>query len=271
MTATRVEITHAERVLFPDDGITRGDLVDYYAEVADVQGCRRELADTLPGRRVQRVQVRDLGVLRNTTSRALSRNLAKHTFATPRRHGKWLVLPTDGPVLLVHSGMTGHPYFASRGSDGIGYERLVIGLDRGELRYADLRKLGGIWLAADDDQAAEVMGKQGPDALDLDLASFQKALHGRRGALKPTLMDQSVIAGLGNLLVDEICWRARIHPGRPGAWTAAVADPRARRSRPELPTLWCAAATQPDRRAGVGVVSAPSTAVTHRDSASMIL
>jgi formamidopyrimidine-DNA glycosylase len=50
------------------------------------------------------------------------------------------------------------------------------------------------------------MGKEGPDALGLDLLSFRKALQGRRGALKPTLMDQSVIAGLGNLLVDEICW-----------------------------------------------------------------
>jgi formamidopyrimidine-DNA glycosylase len=59
------------------------------------------------------------------------------------------------------------------------------------------------------------MGKQGPDALGIDLRSFAKTLDGRRGALKPTLMDQSVIAGLGNLLVDEICWRARLRPSRP--------------------------------------------------------
>jgi formamidopyrimidine-DNA glycosylase len=184
-------------------------------ELPDVEGFRRELADTLPGRRIRQVDVRDAGVLRNTTRRALERSLVKHTFRQPRRHGKWLVLPTDGPVLLVHSGMTGKPYYASEGAEEKGYERLVINLDRGELRYADLRKLRGVWLVADDDEMATVMGEQGPDALGLDLPSFRKALGGRRGALKPTLMDQSVIAGLGNLLVDEICWRARVHPARP--------------------------------------------------------
>jgi formamidopyrimidine-DNA glycosylase len=186
-------------------------------ELPDVEGFRRELARSLPGRRVRRVDVRDAGVLRNTTPRTLSRNLVDHKFGKPRRHGKWLILPTDGPVLLVHSGMTGHPYYASDKADGESFERLVIALDRGELRYADLRKLRGVWLAADEDDATSVMGKQGPDALDLDLRGFRKALQGRRGRLKPTLMDQAVIAGLGNLLVDEICWHARLHPTRPVA------------------------------------------------------
>jgi formamidopyrimidine-DNA glycosylase len=184
-------------------------------ELPDVEGFRRALAEKLPGRRVRAVEVRDAGVLRNTTAPALTRNLMKHTFGEPQRHGKWLILPTDGPVLLVHSGMTGQPYFAADGADEKGYERLVIALDCGELRYADLRKLRGIWLAPDEDATAEVMGRQGPDALGLDLASFRNVLEGRQGALKPTLMDQSVIAGLGNLLVDEICWRAKVHPGRP--------------------------------------------------------
>jgi formamidopyrimidine-DNA glycosylase len=184
-------------------------------ELPDVEGFRRKLAATLPGRRVRHVEVHDAGVLRNTTGRAFARNLEKHTFRNPRRHGKWLILPTDGPTLLIHSGMTGHPYYASDGADEKGYERLVLSLDCGEFRYADLRKLRGIWLAADDDEAATVMGPQGPDALGLQLPAFRSALRGRRGTLKPTLMDQSVIAGLGNLLVDETCWRARVHPSRP--------------------------------------------------------
>jgi formamidopyrimidine-DNA glycosylase len=87
-------------------------------------------------------------------------------------------------------------------------------LDRGELRYADLRKLRGVWLAPSEDDADGVMGRQGPDALGLDLRGFSAAFRGRRGRLKPTLMDQAVIAGLGNLLVDEICWQARLNPGR---------------------------------------------------------
>jgi formamidopyrimidine-DNA glycosylase len=181
-----------------------------------VEGFRRELAHKLPGRRVREVEVRDAGVLRNTTSPAFRRNLVGRRFGEPRRHGKWLILPTDGPVLLVHSGMTGHPYYAENGEHEA-HERLVITLDRGELRYADLRKLRGVWLAPSDDDAARVMGRQGPDALSLDLRAFRKALRGRRGRLKPTLMDQAVIAGLGNLLTDEICWQVRLHPSRPVA------------------------------------------------------
>jgi formamidopyrimidine-DNA glycosylase len=184
-------------------------------ELPDVEGFRRELARTLPGSRVRHVDVLDAGVLRNTTARTLARNLTGHRFEKPRRHGKWLILPTDGPTLMVHSGMTGHPYFAASDADEEGQERLVITLDRGEFRYADLRKLRGIWLATTEDQIADVMGKQGPDALAVDLRTFAGALHGRRGALKSTLMDQSVMSGLGNLLTDEICWRARLNPGRP--------------------------------------------------------
>lgn len=181
-------------------------------ELPDVEGFRRQLEHDLPGRRIRHVEVLDPGILRNVTAQVLARTLTGRRFKQPRRHGKWLILPTDGPTLVVHSGMTGHPYFARAGDAAEGRERLVISLDRGEFRYADLRKLRGIWLARDDEAVADVMGAQGPDALSMDVRRFAKALSGRRGALKPTLMNQSVIAGLGNLLTDEICWRARVNP-----------------------------------------------------------
>jgi formamidopyrimidine-DNA glycosylase len=184
-------------------------------ELPDVEGFRRELADRLPGRRVRSVDVSDSGVLRNASARSLAKGLVGHRFTSPRRHGKWLVLPTDGPVLLIHSGMTGRPYYVPSTRAGhAGDDRLRIRLDRGELRYADRRKLRGVWLAGDDSGAGEIMGKQGSDALAIDLGGLTDALRGRRGRLKPTLQDQSVIAGLGNLLVDEICWRARLNPAR---------------------------------------------------------
>lgn len=183
-------------------------------ELPDVEGFRRQLAETLPGRRIRRARVKDPGVLRNTTAETFARRLTGHRFTVPRRHGKWLILPTDGPALLIHSGMTGHPYYVGEGADAAPHERLVLELDEGELRYADLRKLRGVWLADDEEDIAHVTGPQGPDALGLGLSAFRDALAGRRGQLKATLMDQSVIAGLGNLLADEICWRARVRPTR---------------------------------------------------------
>jgi formamidopyrimidine-DNA glycosylase len=154
-------------------------------ELPDVEGFRRELAGALPGRRIQHVQVHDAGILRNTTAGALGRRCAGH--------------------------------YAEDGAEPEKQERLVASLDKGELRYADLRKLRGVWLADGEDDIAGVMGPQGPDALGIDLRAFRDALFGRHGRLKPTLMDQSVIAGLGNLLTDEICWRARMRPTRPVA------------------------------------------------------
>lgn len=182
-------------------------------ELPDVEGYRRELARRLPGRRVQHVHVLDDGVLRNVGTRSLRARLTRRTFTTPRRHGKWLILPTDGPILLVHSGMTGRPYYAPSTAEHERFERVVVELDQGELRYVDLRKLRGLWLAADASACADVIGPTGPDALDIAADEFAFALD-RPRRLKAAFLDQAVIAGLGNLLVDEICWQARVNPHR---------------------------------------------------------
>jgi formamidopyrimidine-DNA glycosylase len=113
-------------------------------ELPDVEGFRRELAGPLPGCRVRHVKVHDPGILRNTNADGLKGHLAGRRFDAPRRRGKWLILPTEGPTLLVHTGMTGHPHYAASGSEPENYERLAVSLDRGELRYADLRKLRGV-------------------------------------------------------------------------------------------------------------------------------
>lgn len=185
-------------------------------ELPDVEGWRRELATRVPGRRVRHVHVLDAGVLRNATPRSFAQRLSGRQFTTPDRHGKWLLLPTDGPTLVVHSGMTGHPFWAASGEDAEEYLRVRIELDNGELRYADLRKLRGIWLADTEDELSAILGGIGPDALAITPADFAAAVS-RGRPLKTVLTDQAVLAGLGNLLSDELCWQARIHPLRPGS------------------------------------------------------
>jgi formamidopyrimidine-DNA glycosylase len=78
-----------------------------------------------------------------------------------------------------------------------------------------MRKLQGITLAERPDGIGHVLAGLGPDALGIGRADFGRALGSGRQAVKAALIDQSVIAGLGNLLADEILWRARIHPRRP--------------------------------------------------------
>ena len=188
-------------------------------ELPDVEGYRIALAAQLPSTRVREVQVLDAGVLRNATAEAFRDGLIGARFQVPRRQGKWLELPTDGPTVLMHNGMTGHPYFTetSTGDDAIDldrHDRLVISTERGQLHYADLRKLRGVWMVDGEVAVAAVIGAQGPDALEVPAGVFLAALQSRRGAVKTVLMNQQVIAGLGNMLSDEICWRARLHPAQ---------------------------------------------------------
>lgn len=183
-------------------------------ELPDVEGFRRVLADCAQGRTIQRVEVRDAGVLHGIGARRLSRDLEGRKFTEPERHGKWLLAHTGGPSLLLHFGMTGRLVCAAADDEPHRHDRVLFTLGGGrQLRYRDQRKLKGLWLA-DDPEAARRLDDQGPDALTVSRADFDAALTSRRGRLKAALTDQSLLAGLGNLLADEILWQSRLHPSR---------------------------------------------------------
>lgn len=182
-------------------------------ELPDVEGFRRVLAEHA-GDRIRSVEVRDAGVLRGVSEGRLGRALRGHRFEEPYRRGKWLIAPAEGPVLILHFGMTGSLSWHPSGEAEHRHDRVVWRLDGGELRFRDMRKLQGVRLARDERDAERLLAGLGPDALDLSRAGLAARLGGRRGRLKSALTDQSVIAGLGNLLADEICWRARIDPLR---------------------------------------------------------
>ncbi|GAA4612207.1 hypothetical protein GCM10023195_52150 [Actinoallomurus liliacearum] len=184
-------------------------------ELPDVEGFRRVLAEHT-GEPIAGVRVRDAGVLRGTTARALDDALRGRRFEEPRRRGKWLIAPVGGPVLILHFGMTGSLSWHSPDEPPHPHDRVIWSLGDGELRFRDMRKLQGVRLADDERQAERILGDLGPDALDVSRAEFDELLSGRRGRLKSALTDQSLLAGLGNLLADEICWRgsARSAPCR---------------------------------------------------------
>jgi formamidopyrimidine-DNA glycosylase len=173
--------------------------------------------------------------VRNASLRAIDRALAGRKFSTPKRIGKWLICRADGAALLFHFGMTGdflwererHPH-----------DRLVIVFDDGELRYRDMRKFGGVWLATDEEGVERLIGHLGPDALAVSRQDFDEVLAHRAG-LKAVLMEQRNIAGLGNLTVDETLWRARLAPTRTAATqTKSQGDALYRAMRAVL-IAWC--------------------------------
>lgn len=195
-------------------------------ELPDVEHLRQVFRAHATGRTVERVWA-DPAVLRNVGLGELQAALRGRTFGEPGRHGKWLIGWTDGPALVLHFGMTGGLAWSGDEPARHPHDRMGIGfVGGGELRYRDQRKLGGVWLAADRHEVAAHLAHLGPDALAVPEPEFLDRLSRRLGSLKAALLDQTLVAGVGNLVADEALWRARLHPRRPVP-TLAPADRRA--------------------------------------------
>ena len=183
-------------------------------ELPDVEGFRRLLHNHIVGMQVTAIEVRDPGVIRGRPAQDFVKRLMGRRFGEPERRGKWLLAPTEGPTLLLHFGMTGSLVWHLPDEKCLRFDRVVIGFGSGRIVFRDQRKLRGLWLADDEVGIRAVIGEQGVDALGLSSRLLEERLTGRRGALKSVLMDQQVIAGLGNTLSDEVLWRAMVHPAR---------------------------------------------------------
>jgi formamidopyrimidine-DNA glycosylase len=188
-------------------------------EMIEVELYRR-LADRTVGRTIARVDAPDPWFLkRGLDARTARAALRRRTVTCTRRIGKLLLLDTDGPVLGLRFGMTGR--LLVDGAAGIGeleygssrevpaWDRFAIRFaDGGELCVRDPRRLGGVELDPDT-------SRLGVDAAAITQGQLGAALAGSTTALKARLIDQARVAGLGNLLADEILWRAGLDPGRP--------------------------------------------------------
>jgi formamidopyrimidine-DNA glycosylase len=183
-------------------------------ELPDVEHFTRTFARAAAGRRIVEIVVTDPGILRDVTAPDLDRALRGHRFAEPERRGKWLIAWTEEPALMLHFGMTGDILSAPDPAGRHRHDRVIVVLDRGEVRYRNMRKFGGVWLASDRGEVEALLSGLGPDALGLGREEFLERMRTRSGQVKVALLDQSFIAGIGNLLADEVLWRARIHPAR---------------------------------------------------------
>ena len=131
------------------------------------------------------------------------------------RRGKFIVLElSGGTFLLVHLRMTGRLRVATPGetAQANAHDRVVLSLTDGrKLRFSDPRKFGRMWLTTDPGQ---ILGHLGPEPLDVSCTDFSHGLAAHSRELKPLLLDQSFLAGIGNIYADEALWAARLHPQR---------------------------------------------------------
>jgi formamidopyrimidine-DNA glycosylase len=205
-------------------------------ELPEVEVTRRRIAPHLVGRRIAAVQTTKPSYFFLTPPTELSRALLGRTILGLTRHGKYLLAELDdGARLLLHLGMTGQLFTASAQSvrllqsTGKGalppeqqarfrpdaHTHLVLHFaDGGEdVLFRDVRKFGKVrWLA--QGASDERLNKLGPDALTCTDSLLYDASRARSAAVKSFLLDQEVLAGVGNIYADEALFRAQIRPKR---------------------------------------------------------
>jgi formamidopyrimidine-DNA glycosylase len=183
-------------------------------ELPEVETYARDLAEVLPGRRLHGARLAWPRQAPLNTPDELGARLRGQAVLTVSRRGKYLVLVLSHDWLIIHLKMSGRLYLAGPGIEADPHAHVVFRLDGGgELRFRDPRKFGRVYLV---DDPRTVLGELGvePLAPTFTAARLSAIVAGRRRRLKPLLLDQTLVAGLGNIYVDESLWLARLHPLR---------------------------------------------------------
>jgi formamidopyrimidine-DNA glycosylase len=196
-------------------------------ELPEVETVARDLRSLIVGRTLVGL-TRSRKALRQSWSKAWEPKLIGRRVEAVRRRGKWLLLELDGGAfLMVHLGMTGRFTVVPPEAEAEPHTHLVFRLDNAhELRFRDARRFGSVTYFSDQARwEAFLATRLGPEPWDLRPADFRGVVNNTKRSVKAVLLDQTVIAGVGNIYADEACFAARIDPRRPGnALRPAEAD-----------------------------------------------
>ena len=186
-------------------------------ELPEVEYVARQLRETLPGRRFTGVDVRWARAIQGMEPAEFVAGVMGRSVTAVGRRAKYLLLTLDdGRLLIAHRRMSGNLLLRGLGQDEPPYTRVALDLDDGRrLYYTDPRKFGRLMLAWPD-ALPQTLAELGPEPLEeaFTPAALAERLAGSRRAVKAALLDQRVIAGLGNIYADEALFRAGLHPLR---------------------------------------------------------
>src|SRR6184192_3520217 len=182
-------------------------------ELPDVETFKRYLDATSLHQRISGVDVQDRYILKGVSMDELARRLKGCRFESSRRRGKHLFVRADGDLWLrLHFGMTGSLRYFKHEQRTPRHTRVLFVFANGHrLAVEDQRKFGEVGLLKDVDEFLKKRAL-GRDALGISLPQFKEIFGKHRGAVKTILLNQKLIAGIGNIYADEILFRARIHP-----------------------------------------------------------
>jgi formamidopyrimidine-DNA glycosylase len=227
-------------------------------ELPEVEVARRNLERWLRGHKLVHVELSPRVFVGKAP--AFAKKLCGRTMRVAARRGKWLHLRFDDELsLFSHLGMTGKWVLRRHADPPQRFERARLDSARRSVRYLDPRLLGRL-RPAHGDEAPATYRALGPDALTdgIDIVQLHKKLQRRKKSIKETLLDQTVLAGVGNIQAAEALWRARLHPERPADSLTAdevaalaagiagsIADTLAREDAPEITYVEEAGADNP--------------------------
>lgn len=188
-------------------------------ELPEVETVVRDLRPCLQGCRITSIWKSRHG-LRRSWKRVWNTQLEQRIIQDVRRRGKWIVVDLDdGRRILLHLGMTGQLTIHPLTDVERDHTHLIVGLDgEKQLRFRDIRRFGSATLFADETELSaffETMGL-GPEPFDLPAGHWRKHLSATTRCLKAVLLDQRVVAGVGNIYADESLFLAKLHPERRG-------------------------------------------------------
>lgn len=185
-------------------------------ELPEVESFGKYLDRTSRDKIIENVEIKSPELLQNVNAGDLKGKLEGQKFKYTKRYGKYtLTCLSNDFWLILHYGMTGRlKYFKNR-EEAPRYDRLLINFEDGShLAFDDPRKFGKINLTPSIEDFIKEK-KLGPDALEIDFETFKEIIKKRKGAIKSVLMDQHILAGVGNIYSDEILFQACIHPKLP--------------------------------------------------------
>lgn len=185
-------------------------------ELPEVETVVRGLRADLEGRTITSATIYWANTSPDVPSHHFNDRIQGQTIRSLARRAKYVVLNLSTDVMLVHLRMTGRLYVTkpTEDPDNPSHLRAEFGLDNGlVLRFYDMRKFGKIYLVTDIEQ---ITGKLGPEPLSdaFTEGEFRERLRGRNRAIKPLLLDQTFVAGVGNIYADESLWMSEIDPRR---------------------------------------------------------
>ncbi len=183
-------------------------------ELPEVETVVRGLRGPLVGRRIANMWHDWSPTIHSPGAAEFAARIAGQEVSAINRRGKYILVELEHDTLVIHLKMSGRLYVAAADStrEADRWVHVRFDLDRGQqLRFSDVRKFGRVYLTND---VASLLGHLGPEPLSdaFSLEAFRAGMDGRKRAIKAHLLDQEIVAGVGNIYADEALFRAGIHP-----------------------------------------------------------